>query len=459
MKHTGLSSDAPSLNEKESQEMGFPLDTQFIDRLVEESEIDLEVIGIRNLKRLVDAITEKFGVEFMRFEFGIPGLPATQIGIDAEKEALDKGLANTYAPFDGIPRLKKAASEFLKNFLNVDVGPENCVPTVGAMQGCFLGLAICGRLWADRDTILCLDPGFPVNKLQIKFLGLRSESIDLFDHRGQKLVDEVRRRIENDHISAILYSNPNNPTWISLTEEELAGIGEICNENRVVAIEDLAYFCMDFRKDFSRPGVPPYPPSIGHHCENFFIIVSGSKIFSYAGQRVAIAAVSPELMTSKTENLRKYFNTDLVGSALIQGGVYVTTACTPQTTQHALAAMMEAANRGELDFVDTLREYGERAVGMKEIFLRHGFKLAYDNDMEKTLADGFYFTVARDRMTSGELVRHLLYFGMAGIPLGPTGSLHQGVRICVSLTHKGMFEELERRLAALDQYILEKASS
>jgi aspartate/methionine/tyrosine aminotransferase len=216
---------------------------------------------------------------------------------------------------------------------------------------------------------------------------------------------------------------------------------------------------MDFREDFGSPGVPPYPPSIGHHCENFFIIVSGSKIFSYAGQRVAITAVSKELMTSKAENLRKYFSTDLVGAALIQGGVYVTTACTPQTTQHALAAMMEAANRGELDFVETLREYGERAVGMKEIFLRHGFKLAYDNDMNQPLADGFYFTVARDGMTSGELVRYLLYFGMAGIPLGPTGSLHQGVRICVSLTHKGMFEELECRVAALDRYIREKASS
>ncbi len=438
--------------------MGFPLDTQFVDRLIEELGVDLESIGIRGLKRLVDALTERFGVEFLRFEFGIPGLPAPDIGVRAEKEALDRGLANTYAPFDGIPRLKKAASEFVKKFLNVDVGPENCVPTVGAMQGCFLGLAICGRLWAHRDTILCLDPGFPVNKLQIKFLGLQAESIELHDFRGQRLVDEVRRRVEGDRISAILYSSPNNPTWVTLTDEELAGIGKICNDNRVVVIEDLAYCCMDFREDYGRPGVPPYPPTIGRHSENFFIVISGSKIFSYAGQRVAITVVSPELMTSKAENLKRYFNTDLVGVALIQGGVYVTTACIPQSTQHALAAMMEAANRGEFDFVGSLREYGKRAKAMKEIFLRHGFKLAYDNDMGHPLADGFYFTVTRDGMTSGELVRHLLYFGMAGIPLGPTGSRMQGVRICVSLTDEGKFGELEQRVAALDRYIREGAS-
>jgi aspartate/methionine/tyrosine aminotransferase len=436
--------------------MGFPLDVAYIDRLIEDTGLDLETIGIRNLKRLVDRITSKFGVEFLRFEFGIPGLPAYDLAVRAECEALQQGLGNQYAPFDGVPRLKQAAADFAKKFIDIDVSPENCVPTVGAMQGCFLGLAIAGRLWENRDTVLLLDPGFPVNKLQIRFLGLRQESIELHDYRGQKLVDEVRRRIEEDRISAILYSNPNNPTWINLSEDELKGIGQICNQHRIVVIEDLAYFCMDFREDYGKPGVPPYPPSIGRHCENYFIIISASKIFNYAGQRVAITIVSPELMTSRAENLEKYFNTDLVGVAFIQGGVYVTTACIPQSVQHAMAALMEASCRGELDFVSTLGEYGKRSKFMKECFLRHGFRLAYESDLGRPLADGFYFTLARDGMTSGELVRHMLYFGMAGIPLGPAGSEIPGVRICVSLTDDSKFAELEERVAALDRFIREK---
>ena len=55
-------------------------------------------------------------------------------------------------------------------------------------------------------------------------------------------------------ISSILYSNPNNPTWMCLNEEELAIIGELSRKYDVIVIEDLAYFGMDFRKDYSVPG-------------------------------------------------------------------------------------------------------------------------------------------------------------------------------------------------------------
>ena len=57
-----------------------------------------------------------------------------------------------------------------------------CIPTVGAMHGGFICQAIAGRIRKESDTILYLDPGFPVNKLQTKFLGLQESSIDLYDY-------------------------------------------------------------------------------------------------------------------------------------------------------------------------------------------------------------------------------------------------------------------------------------
>ena len=45
-------------------------------------------------------------------------------------------------------------------------------------------------------------------------------------------------------------------------KKELKGIAEICDENDILAIEDLAYLGMDFRKDYSKPNTKPYIPTI-----------------------------------------------------------------------------------------------------------------------------------------------------------------------------------------------------
>jgi len=100
-------------------------------------------------------------------------------------------LPSTYPPFDGIPRLKKATVEFIHQFLDIHVSPTNCIPTVGAMHGCFISQAIAGRRKEVSDTILFIDPGFPVNKLQTQFLGLKNMSIDLCDYRGNILGEKL----------------------------------------------------------------------------------------------------------------------------------------------------------------------------------------------------------------------------------------------------------------------------
>lgn len=43
--------------------------------------------------------------------------------------------------------------------------------------------------------------------------------------------------------------------------------------------------------------------------------------------------------------------------------------------------MLKAANEDQYNFLDEVKVYGERARRLKEIFLRHGFHLVYDNDL------------------------------------------------------------------------------
>ncbi|SVE47083.1 uncharacterized protein METZ01_LOCUS499937, partial [marine metagenome] len=173
----------------------FPLEENYLRKRLATWEIDLRQVSIRELSRLVDELATQFDVEFLRFEFGIPGLPPHRLGPEEEIRVLknEPQSLGKYPPFEGVPRLKKATAEFVKKFMNIDVDAKCCVPTVGAMHSGFICQSIAGRIRSQSDTILYLDPGFPVNKLQTKFLGLREESIDLYDYRGEKLIDEIER--------------------------------------------------------------------------------------------------------------------------------------------------------------------------------------------------------------------------------------------------------------------------
>ena len=433
----------------------FPLDSDFLKNCLNDWEVDLTHVSIRELNRLVDELSEHFDVEFFRFEFGIPGIPPNKIGPEEEIRILQENprIPSTYPPFDGIPRLKEAASNFVKKFMDIEVPPKSCVPTVGAMHSGFICQSIVGRKQPESNTILYLDPGFPVNKLQTKFLGLQEQSIDLFDYRGDALINKIEEIFSTGEIGGLLWSSPNNPTWVCLKESELEGIGNLLTKYDVIGIEDAAYFGMDYRQDYSKPGVPPFIPTIARYTGNYFLTISSSKIFSYAGQRIAMTVISPELMEKRYKNLRQYFDTERIGHAFVHGGIYPTTAGVPQTPQHALAAFFEAACSGDYNFLEEVKVYSRLAAKIKIIFQKYDFDLVYDKDMDEPISDGFYFTVSRQEMTGAELLFQMLRYGMAGIPLSTTGSTREGIRICVSIIRNSQLGEMENRLSALNHHL------
>lgn len=429
------------------QEM--PLDSEAVGRIIERSGVDLRVASIREMNRIVNEIEEELDIRFIRMEFGIPGLPTNPMAVEAEIEAISaRGLSNRYAPFDGIPALKAEAARFAKNFMDLDLPPSCCVPTVGAMQGGFLAQAVAGRIDPDRRTILFLEPSFPVNRQQTMFLGLKEDRIDFYDHRGEKLVRALDERLARGDVAAVIWSSPNNPTWIILSEEELRGMGEVMDRHRTVAIEDLAYFGMDFRIDCGTPGEPPFQSTIARHMNRYFSIVSSSKMFSYAGQRIAITYIAPDLMEESSATLEPYFGTRKVGYAFVHGGIYPTTASVPEGPQHGLLALMKASNEGRFHFTDDIREYARRARVMKRLFTENGFRIVYDTDLEEPLGDGFYFTFAYPGIDEGhELVRKLLHYGISAITLDSAGSVRtEALRGCVSLVDESQFGELQNRL-------------
>jgi aspartate/methionine/tyrosine aminotransferase len=407
--------------------------------------------SIREISHLVDLVEAHTGIRFVRMEMGVPGLPAPSIGIEAEIAALKNGVASIYPDISGIPSLKEETSRFIKLFLNVNVKPQGCIPTVGSMMGGMVTFLVANRNDRTKEGSLFIDPGFPVQKQQVKMLGHNYHSFDVYNSRGKKLKAKLEPFLKTGKISSLVYSNPNNPSWICLTEEELSIIGELATRYDVIVIEDLAYFGMDFRKDYSTPGKAPYQPTVARYTDDYVLLISSSKVFSYAGQRIGMIAISDHLFTRSYPDLLRYYSSDKFGHSLIFGALYGLSAGVCHSVQYGLAALLKAVNDGTFRYRDDLKEYGEKAAIMKNLFVNNGFRITYDKDLDEPIADGFYFTVSYPGMKGKDLLRELLSYGISAITLDITGSEREGLRACVSLVPRDLFGDLEIRLKKFNE--------
>ena len=429
-----------------------PIRKEIVDKLINNLGIkDFAKATIREVKQVAAMAEKESGVEFIKMEMGIPGLPAAQVGVDAQVKALLDGIAHSYPDIQGYPELKKQASRFVKAFINVDIQPEGCVPVSGSMQGTFASFLTCSQADKKKDTVLFIDPGFPVQKMQLQVLGVKYETFDVYDFRGEKLGPKLESYLSKGNICAILYSNPNNPAWICLNEEELRTIGSLATKYDAIVMEDLAYFAMDFRQDLSKPFEPPYQPTVAHYTDNYIILISGSKAFSYAGERIGVTCISDKLFHRHYDDLSARYEGLPFGLVFSTRMLYALSSGTSHSAQYAMAAMLRAACDGEYNFRNEVKVYGERASKLKDIFCRHHFRIVYDRDLDQPIADGFYFTIGYPGMTSGELARELMYYGVSAICLITTGSHQEGLRVCTSFIEDHQYAQLEERMQIFEE--------
>ena len=424
-----------------------PIQKETIDRIAAANKIkNPGKASIREMRKMIQDVEKETGVRFVKMEMGIPGLPAPQVGVNAQIEALKNGVASIYPEIYGTADFKQEAARFVKNFLDIDVTPECCVPTVGSMQAGFASFLTLTRYDAKKTKVLFIDPGFPVQKQQCRVLGIPMKTFDVYEYRGDALRTKLEEELKDGDVACLIYSSPNNPAWFCFTEHELQIIGEMANKYGVVVMEDSAYFLMDFRKDYSVPGKAPFQPTVAKYTDRYVLMISGSKSFSYAGERIAMMICSPTLFNMECPDLARYYSQTQLGRALIFGTLYCLSSGTAHSVQYAMAAMLKGANDGTFNFVKDIKEYGEKAHIMKKRFTDNGFYIVYDKDMGEDIGDGFYFTFCYPGFGGVELLNELIRYGVSAIALDITGSHKQGIRACVALVQRDQFPDLKERL-------------
>ena len=211
-------------------------------------------------------------------------------------------------------------------------------------------------------------------------------------------------------------------------------------------MEDLAYFAMDFRKNLSTPFQAPYQATVARYTDNYILLISGSKAFSYAGERIGVTCISDNLFHRHYDALAKRYEGLPFGMVFSTRMLYALSSGTSHSAQYAMAAMLKAATDGTYDFRKEISIYGERAHKLKEIFCKYNFYIVYDKDLDEPVADGFYFTIGYPGMTSGELAHELMYYGVSAICLVTTGSNQEGLRVCTSFIRDNQYALLDERM-------------
>lgn len=412
----------------------------------------LETATIRQLVMLINDLEALSGESFVRMELGVPGLQPAPQAIAAEQAVIDSIKVTQYPALNGNPGLREVLAEFFKAFMNVDFKADNCIPTAGSMQASLAAFWLITQLDPKRRKLLFLDPGFPTQMQQARSLGIEFERVDVFDAQPRRVAQTVRDYLETGEFAGLIYSNPSNPIWNCLTDSELAELAQLCEAFDCIALEDLAYFGMDFREDFSTPHQPPYPPSIRRHTDHCMLLFSGSKLFNYAGQRTGALLVPQSIMERSSPGLEQRFGHALFRHALLFGIIQTTTAGLSQSAQAGFEAALRAMLSGQWNPLEEARAYEKRAAKLKALMTQYGFEILYNSDNGVPIGDGFYFAFGHPHYPDSGLAEALLGFGISATPLTDAGANQkQGLRACVGLMTDEDLHRIEGRLKAFSQ--------
>ena len=126
------------------------------------------------------------------------------VGVKAEIESLQKGIASLYPDINGLPALKEEASRFYQGIRQCRRSAGRMRTVTGSMQELCLPFLTCSQC-DEKKTQSCLStPGFPVQKQQLVVMG-QNMKLSMYDYRGCKLKEKLESYLKKGNISAIVH--------------------------------------------------------------------------------------------------------------------------------------------------------------------------------------------------------------------------------------------------------------
>lgn len=192
-----------------------------------------------------------------------------------------------YTPSAGIPELRKAIADYVRQQKNINIGPEHVCVLPSAKLIINFAIATCTD---PGDEVIYPNPGYPIYESQIKVMGCKPIAAPLIEEEDWGFdIDRLRHKI-TPKTKMIVLNNPNNPCGSILNAKQLESLREIALEHDLWILSDEIYcnLIYDNQKFHSIAELPDM--------QQRTIILDGfSKFFAMTGWRLGYSVANPKV--------------------------------------------------------------------------------------------------------------------------------------------------------------------
>ncbi|MDH5216606.1 MAG: alanine transaminase [Gammaproteobacteria bacterium] len=232
-----------------------------------------------NIVNELKAAARARGEDIIDFGMGNPDQPTPKHIVDKLVEAAQRKDTHRYSMSRGIPRLRKAISNWYKERFDVDIDPDSeAIVTIGSKEGlAHLALATLGQ----GDAVLVPNPTYPIHPYGFVIAGADIRHVPLVP--GIDFFAELEKAIKDTwpRPKMLILNFPGNPTTQCVELEFFEKVVEIAKEHDIWVIHDLAYADIVF-DGYKAPSILQVPGARDIAVEFFTL----SKSYNMPGWRV-----------------------------------------------------------------------------------------------------------------------------------------------------------------------------
>jgi alanine-synthesizing transaminase len=231
------------------------------------------------------------GEDIIDFGMGNPDQPTPQHIVDKLCEVANRKDTHRYSMSKGIPRLRRAMSNWYKTRYEVELDPETqVIATIGSKEGlAHLALACMG----PGDSVLVPNPAYPIHPYGFIIAGADVRHVPLIP--GIDFFDELVKSIKDSwpRPKMLVLNFPGNPTTQCVDLEFFEKVVEIATEYNIWVVHDLAYADIVF-DGYVAPSILQVPGADEIAVEFFSL----SKSYNMPGWRVGFMSGNKTLVAA-----------------------------------------------------------------------------------------------------------------------------------------------------------------
>ena len=253
-----------------------------------------------NITGELKASARRRGEDIIDFGMGNPDGATPQHIVDKMVEAARKPDTHRYSLSRGIPRLRRAISNWYERRYNVSIDPDTeAIVTIGSKEGI---AHLCLATLDQGDMVLVPNPSYPIHIYGPVIAGANIRSVAIHDTNSFLAELEQSIPLMYPKPKMLILNFPANPTTQCVDLSFFERVVDLCRHHGIYLVHDLAYADIVF-DGFRAPSIFEVPGARDIAVEFFTL----SKSYNMPGWRVGFM-VGNKALVSALSRLKSYFD-------------------------------------------------------------------------------------------------------------------------------------------------------